>query len=75
TEGTIMAMMAVLVQRGANPDFVRIISVVAAPQALQKLAETYPSLNIYAACIDEGLDQNGYIVPGLGDAGDRTFGT
>lgn len=75
TGGTIMAMMAELTQRGVNPEFVRIISVVTAPPALQKLAETYPALNIYAACIDEGLDANGYIVPGLGDAGDRTFGT
>lgn len=75
TGGTIMAMMEELVQRGVNPGFVRIISVVTAPVALQKLAEAYPTLNIYAACIDEGLDENGYIVPGLGDAGDRTFGT
>lgn len=75
TGGTIMAMMTDLVQRGADPGMVRIVSVVTAPNALQKLADAYPALNIYAACIDEGLDEHGYIVPGLGDAGDRTFGT
>ncbi len=75
TGGTIMATMAELTERGADPALVRIISVVAAPPALQKLAASYPALTIFAAMIDEGLDENGFIVPGLGDAGDRTFGT
>ena len=75
TGGTIMATLAELVQRGINPELVRIISVVVAPPALQKLAEHYPSLAVYSAIIDEALDDNGFIVPGLGDAGDRTFGT
>ncbi|MBD0268480.1 uracil phosphoribosyltransferase [Pseudanabaena sp. FACHB-2040] len=75
TGGTIMAMMKELTARGADPSMVRIISVVTAPAALQKLADAYPELNIYAATIDEGLNSQGFIVPGLGDAGDRTFGT
>lgn len=75
TGGTIMATMEELTRRGVDPAFVRIISVVAAPPALQKLSMAYPSLNIYAAAIDEGLNSKGFIVPGLGDAGDRTFGT
>lgn len=75
TGGTIMAAMADLTSRGVDPERVRIISIVTAPPALQKLAEAYPTLQIYAACIDEGLNEKGYIVPGLGDAGDRTFGT
>ncbi|MEO0866927.1 MAG: uracil phosphoribosyltransferase [Cyanobacteria bacterium J06642_11] len=75
TGGTIMATMAELVKRGADPSLVRIVSVVTAPPALQKLAEAYPQLVIYAGIIDEGLDENGFIVPGLGDAGDRTFDT
>ncbi|NET31775.1 MAG: uracil phosphoribosyltransferase [Cyanothece sp. SIO1E1] len=75
TGGTIMLMMAELTQRGINPDLVRIISVVTAPPALQKLAAEYPSLKIYTAAIDAGLNEQGFIVPGLGDAGDRTFGT
>lgn len=75
TGGTIVATMAELTRRGVDPAQVRIISVVAAPPALQKLSATYPSLNIYTAAIDEGLNSKGFIVPGLGDAGDRTFGT
>lgn len=75
TGGTITTVMAELTGRGIDPALVRIISVVAAPQALQKLNLAYPGLVIYTACIDEGLDERGYIVPGLGDAGDRTFGT
>ncbi|MEM9808736.1 MAG: uracil phosphoribosyltransferase [Cyanobacteria bacterium P01_D01_bin.56] len=75
TGGTIMATMADLVKRGVDPALVRIVSVVTAPPALQKLAEAYPQLVIYAGIIDEGLDENGFIIPGLGDAGDRTFGT
>jgi uracil phosphoribosyltransferase len=53
----------------------RVIAVVAAPPALQKISGLYPSLNIYTAMIDEQVNENGYIVPGLGDAGDRVFGT
>jgi uracil phosphoribosyltransferase len=75
TGGTSMAAMAELTSRGIDPAMVRIISVVAAPQALQKLGAAYPGLNIYTAAIDEGLNEKGFIVPGLGDAGDRTFGT
>ena len=75
TGGSIMTAMSQLTDRGANPELMRIISVVAAPPALQKLSEQYPKLNIYSAIIDEGLNSKGYIVPGLGDAGDRAFGT
>ena len=75
TGGTMMATMAELTQRGVDPALVRVVSVVAAPPALQKLADDYPTLNIYTAMIDEGLDEHGFIVPGLGDAGDRTFNT
>lgn len=75
TGGTIMMAMAELTKRGVDPALTRIISVVAAPPALQKLGSDYPSLTIYTAMIDEGLNDKGYIVPGLGDAGDRSFGT
>lgn len=75
TGGSIMAAMAEVVQRGVDPANVRIESVVAAPQALQRLSAAYPSLTVYTAIIDEGLNEHGYIVPGLGDAGDRAFGT
>lgn len=75
TGGSTMMAMAELVKRGIDPTFVRIVCVVAAPPALQKLSAAYPGLNIYSAAIDEGLNDRGFIVPGLGDAGDRTFGT
>lgn len=75
TGGTMMRVMAEITRRGGDPALMRIISVVAAPQALQILSQNYPSLTVYTAMIDEGLDDRGYIVPGLGDAGDRAFGT
>jgi uracil phosphoribosyltransferase len=75
TGGSIMATMAQLTERGVTPDQVRIVSVVAAAPALQRLNDAYPGLVIYTATIDEGLNDRGYIVPGLGDAGDRAFGT
>ncbi len=75
TGGTIMQAMAELTQRGIDPGLVRIISIVVAPPALQQLSLAYPSLCIYAAMIDEHVNEQGFIVPGLGDVGDRAFGT
>ncbi len=75
TGGSIMMAMKEIVSRGVQPEFIRIVSVVAAPPALRQLSENYPGLEIYTATIDEGLNSKGYIVPGLGDAGDRAFGT
>lgn len=75
TGGTITAVMSELTSRGVEPANVRIIAVVTAPPALQKLSVAYPSLSIYTAAIDEQVNERGFIVPGLGDAGDRTFGT
>jgi uracil phosphoribosyltransferase len=75
TGGSIMAAMAELTQRGVDPALTRIVCVVAAPPALQQLSAAYPGLIIYTATIDETVNNQGYIVPGLGDAGDRIFGT
>jgi uracil phosphoribosyltransferase len=75
TGGSVMLAMKELTSRGIDPALLRIVSVVAAPPALRRLGEQFPSLNIYTAIIDEGLNNRGYIVPGLGDAGDRAFGT
>ena len=75
TGGSIMMAMEEVTQRGVKPDLIRIISIVAAPPALRQLSENYPGLEIYKAMIDEGLNSKGYIVPGLGDGGDRAFGT
>lgn len=75
TGGSIMTVMKEITERGVDPAMVRIISIVVAPPALQLLGNTYPTVKVYTATIDEALDENGFIVPGLGDAGDRTFGT
>jgi len=75
TGASISLALQEITQRGGKPEQIRIISIVAAPPALQKLSADYPSLQIYTAIIDESLNEQGYIVPGLGDAGDRSFGT
>lgn len=75
TGGTMEATMAELINRGVDPSLIRIIAVVAAPPALKLLSLAYPALQIYTAAIDEEIDDRGFIVPGLGDAGDRAFGT
>lgn len=51
------------------------LSIIAAPEGLKKMQEVHPDVQIYCAAIDEGLNEASYIVPGLGDAGDRIFGT
>jgi len=75
TGGTMIAVMQELTNRGVDATNVRVIAVVTAPPALQKLSTAYPGLTIYSAGIDEQVNDRGFIVPGLGDAGDRTFGT
>ncbi|WP_218080086.1 uracil phosphoribosyltransferase [Anthocerotibacter panamensis] len=75
TGGTLLQVLKELYRRGADPQLVRVISVLAAAPALQKIAPLNPELAIYCAMIDEFLDDRAFIVPGLGDAGDRAFGT
>nr|WP_072537530.1 uracil phosphoribosyltransferase [Anaerococcus mediterraneensis] len=54
---------------------IKLLSIIAAPEAFEKLNKEHPDVKIYIAQLDEKLNENGYIVPGLGDAGDRLFGT
>ena len=54
---------------------IKFLSIIAAPEGLKKMQEVHPDVQIYCATIDEHLNDVGYIVPGLGDAGDRIFGT
>ena len=54
---------------------IRIMNLVAAPQGIEAVQSAHPDIDIYVAAVDEGLDERAYIVPGLGDAGDRIFGT
>jgi uracil phosphoribosyltransferase len=75
TGGTIVAAIEELVSRGVNHKLIRVIAAVAAPPALEKLSKKFPGLHVYTGMIDEELNDKGFIVPGLGDAGDRSFGT
>jgi uracil phosphoribosyltransferase len=54
---------------------IKAICVVAAPEGVRVMNERHPDVQIYSAALDEKLNENGYILPGLGDAGDRLFGT
>lgn len=54
---------------------IKFVCLVAAPEGVKKLQDAHPDIDIYTASLDERLNENGYIVPGLGDAGDRLFGT
>lgn len=54
---------------------IKFLSIIAAPEGLKKMQEVHPDVQIYCAAIDDHLNDVGYIVPGLGDAGDRIFGT
>ncbi len=59
----------------ADPEQVFVLSAVAAPTGLARVAEQFPETELLTVAIDEELDENGFIIPGLGDAGDRAFGT
>ncbi|MCC8015857.1 MAG: uracil phosphoribosyltransferase [Clostridiales bacterium] len=58
-----------------NPRSIKFLCIIAAPEGLEALSKAHPDVQIYAAGLDDHLDESGYIVPGLGDAGDRIFGT
>lgn len=69
------AVAAVHRLKQANPKSIKFVCLLAAPEGLRQMHEEHPDVAIYTAAIDNHLDENGYIVPGLGDAGDRLFGT
>ena len=75
TGGTLLQLVDELTSRGADAQNVRVVSVIAECPALQRIGAAYPGLHITCAAIDDELDERCYIVPGLGDAGDRAFGT
>ncbi|MEW5312054.1 MAG: hypothetical protein WDW38_003714 [Sanguina aurantia] len=74
TGGTMVQVLRDIVARGASSFNIRVVCIVAAPPALKTLSEQFPGLRIYTGIIDAELNENGYIIPGLGDAGDRAFG-
>ncbi|URE13639.1 uracil phosphoribosyltransferase [Musa troglodytarum] len=75
TGGTVIAAVDLLKDRGVEDKQIKVISAVAAPPALRKLSQKYPGLHVYTGIVDPILNEKGFIVPGLGDAGDRSFGT
>jgi len=73
TGGSVIAAIDVLKSRGAKD--IRLVGLVAAPEGIEKIQRLHPDVDIYLAALDEKLNDVGYIVPGLGDCGDRLFGT
>jgi uracil phosphoribosyltransferase len=73
TGGSAAAALRLCRERGARR--LSLLSVVAAPEGIARVRSADPDVTIYTCAIDGGLDANGYILPGLGDAGDRLFGT
>jgi len=73
TGGSAIDAINALKKRGAKN--IRLMCLVGAPEGIKAVMEAHPDVDIYLASIDEKLNEHGYIVPGLGDAGDRLFGT
>lgn len=73
TGGSSVAAIQLLREKGAKN--IRMVNLVAAPEGIAEVHKVYPDVDIYVAAIDERLNEHKYIVPGLGDAGDRLFGT
>ena len=73
TGGSVVATVDMLKEAGCQR--IKGLFLVAAPEGIERLQETHPDVDIYVAAIDEGLNEQGYILPGLGDAGDKIFGT
>ncbi len=73
TGGSVCAAVSYLKERGAKK--IKVVSLIAAPEGISKLTNEHPDVQIYIAVLDRQLNQKGFILPGLGDAGDRIFGT
>ncbi len=69
------AVDAINIIKNSNPRSIKFMCIIAAPEGMDALTKTHPDVQVYCACLDEKLNEHGYIVPGLGDAGDRIFGT
>jgi len=73
TGGSTVAAIDMLKEKGAHK--IVVVCIVTCPEGLQRVEAAHPDVHIYAASIDDGLNEKSYIVPGLGDAGDRLYGT
>ena len=74
TGGSLAHAVELLKTKGGITN-ITVVTILAAPEGLDALHAAHPDVNIYAAMVDERLDEHGYILPGLGDCGDRLFGT
>jgi len=75
TGNSAVAAVDILNRRGVSDADIRFLALVAAPEGMRVFAAAHPSIPVYAAALDDRLNDHAYIVPGLGDAGDRLFGT
>ena len=73
TGGSSVAAIQMLKDKGVKS--IRLMCIIAAPEGVKKMQEAHPDVDIYIGALDDHLNEHGYIVPGLGDAGDRIFGT
>ena len=73
TGGSASAAISFIKKRGCS--HIRLVNLIAAPEGIKRMQEDHPDVDIYVAGMDDHLNEHGYIVPGLGDAGDRLFGT
>ncbi len=73
TGGSATAAITMLKNKGVKK--IRFMCIVAAPQGIERMQKEHPDVDMYVGALDDHLNENGYIVPGLGDAGDRIFGT
>ena len=73
TGGSASAAINFIKQRGCH--HMRLVNLIAAPEGIARIQKDHPDVDIYVAALDDHLNEHGYIVPGLGDAGDRLFGT
>jgi uracil phosphoribosyltransferase len=75
TGGSALHALGILNRHGVPDDMIRLMALVAAPEGVAAVAAAHPHISIFAAALDERLDERAFIVPGLGDAGDRLYGT
>lgn len=73
TGGSVDAAIGFIKQRGCTN--IKVMNIIAAPEGVERIRKNHPDVDMFIGCVDEKLNEKGYIVPGLGDAGDRIFGT
>ena len=73
TGGSAIEAVRLIKEKGCTA--IKFMCMIAAPEGVKALTSAHPDIDLYIGCIDEKLNENAYIVPGLGDAGDRIFGT